>query len=469
MPTLEKKKQQKGGKGQGQRNRRKEGTRDPVTELHRNKATKAGKKTPMAKPNVPGPGSTADKLLKVTGGQGTDIRNRSTQSNSSMRTQLVVAGQDPTLDIDVGYDDRALQYLAMGTVLRAIRRGWLTSQGSTDQHPYYAFLYLLNAYRTAAKGTIPTMQQAPRYFWEICYALKPKTEKFKTGGIKYNTASIDVLSEGDPEVKYPMGPTEENYHIFWGTTTGGDPAIDGFSILLGPTADYTEALGATSINYLWSTFPNDGLNKLEADPGTSAFLLNDTSAQAAVYPELGSSYGVAAGLATTTYSERFINSPILAKFCAYQEFDFTWRGWHEYRKNAGSPCYIGPRASEMMDVKQFTNKASPIFLMYNFDEFVEVGALILARILEVGALSEISINDYPLTSLQFQIMLRQCILPYFDNDMAQDLRYSALLTDEKLVTMIPLVVGPNGNSVTSSGEGLFMPPSLSKVYAVVVD
>jgi hypothetical protein len=401
----------------------------------------------------------ANHLLKMVGGHGTDTRSRQSHSAAAVKEQLVVAGQDPTLDIDVGYDDRALQYLALGTVLRAIRRGWLTTQTSQEQHPYYAWRYLLGAYRSAATGSIPALQQAPIYFWEICYALKPKTEKFKTGGIKYNTAVADPLGDAaDPAIAYSLGPTEEDYHVYWGTTAGEEPAINGFSILFPPSATYTEALGAASINYLWSTFPNSGLNKLVADPGTDAFMLNDTSAQAVVYPELGSSYGVAAGMATTAYSERFIRSPIMAKFAAYQEFDFNWRGWHEYRQSAGSPTYVGPRASEMVSASQFTNKAAPVFLMYNFDEFVEVGALILCLIQEsvFNTLTQ-QIYAYPLTSLQFQIMLRQTMLPYFNNDMAQDLRFSGYQTDDILVTMLPLVVGPNGNSVTQQGEGMLMP------------
>jgi hypothetical protein len=397
-------------------------------------------------------------LLKQVGGSGVDLRSRVNAVPGGQKTDLLVTGVDPSLDIQAVYDDRALQYLAMGTLLRAIKRGWLTQLADAGQHPYYAFRYLLDAYRSAANGSIPQLQQAPIYVWEVCYGLKPKTERFKTGTINYTTFDLDSLSEGDPAVIYELGPTDEMFHLYWGLTSGGTPDVNGFSILLGPPASYTQAFGEKAIKCVWQAFDNTGLNKLVGDPGTDAFLCDDTSAMVASYSEFGQSYAAPGGCAVSLSSERFITCPIMSKFVTYQEQDFGWRGWHEYRKSAGSATYIGPRSSEFQVVKDFANKVSPMFMVYNFDEYVEQMALWIGRINEMfGLNSTVGADNYPLTSQQFQILLRQAILPFFDNDMAQDLRLSQASTDDALVTMLPLSVGPNGVSITSRGESVKFP------------
>jgi hypothetical protein len=317
---------------------------------------------------------------------------------------------------------------------------------------------LLDAYRSAANGTIPHLQQAPLYFWEVCYALKPKTENFKTGRVNYTVGIVDTLDEVNPPVQMPMGPTEELYHIFWGMA--GPNEFNGFYQLQGPSAAYTEALGEGAIKSLWQTFTNDGMNRLIGDPGTKAWLLHDTSCHAANYPEFGDSYGAPGGCALTSYSERYIECPVLAKFSIYQEFEFGWRGWHEFKKTSGSATYIGPRCTELQHPVQLRNKVSPIFLIYNFDEYVEVGALWIARVSETllaNSTTAATVPAYPLTSQQFQILLRQSIINYFSNEMAQDLRVSAVLNDDILINMLPLSVGPNGHSITSVSEGMRMP------------
>jgi len=408
----------------------------------------------------------ADKLLKEAGGQGTDVRSQQSSTESGRKTALVLQGMDPTLDCKVRVDLRALEYLALGTVLRAIRRGWLTGIKDNAINPYYAFVYLVKAYSSATNGTIPALQQAPRYFWELCYALKPKTEKLKTGDINYTTDIFDTLSEVVPSVIFTMGAGTENYKIYWGTTPVTGPDVNGFPVLQPPPSAYDDVLGATSVKSLWESFDSKGLCVLCADPGEDGCLMShDTSAQSAVYAELGASYAAPGALASTAYSERFITSPLLAKFAIYQEDDANYRGWLEYKKVAGSATYLGPRFSEFTNAKQIRNKVSPTFLMYNFDEFVEQFTLVMCRaseeLAEFGG--AVSIPAYPLSCQQFMIALRQNLLPYFDNDMAQDLRFSSLDSDYANIAVLPLVVGPNGNAVTNQGAGMKCPRFLAEM------
>jgi len=62
----------------------------------------------------------------------------------------------------------------------------------------------------------------------------------------------------------------------------------------------------------------------------------------------------------------------------------------------------------------------------------------------------------PLTSQQVQILLRQALIPFFDNDMFQDLRYD---TNDK-IHLLPFVVGPNGNA--GQVAAMFVPTYLAE-------
>lgn len=62
----------------------------------------------------------------------------------------------------------------------------------------------------------------------------------------------------------------------------------------------------------------------------------------------------------------------------------------------------------------------------------------------------------PLTSLQAQILLRQNLLPYFNNELAQDLRFQG----PEWVDMLPLTVGPNG--VNYGRQSMYIPTFLAE-------
>lgn len=401
------------------------------------------------------PETKAQKLLESTGGHGTEIRSISSRGKAADKAALVLPSQDPTLDVAVLYTSRALMYLAMGTVLRAIKRGYLSLLTDTDDSCYYAFRYLFEAYCQAVNGTIPALQQAPLYVWEICYALRPKTEAFKTGTINFQGVIRDLVDTGIPNIDFPLGPgPDEDYHIFWGNP--GITQVNGFLTLQPPSTPYSQALGESAIKSLWQCFDKDGLCILVGDPGTGCVLAHDTSSFAMNYSEIGTSYGAPGGMSTTLYSERFISSPMLSKFCEYQADNSPWRGFHSFHKSAGSATYIGPRGSELTDAHGFRNKVSPIFTYYNFDEYVEQAALIIARAMEQLASNNTSeLYPYPLSCQELSILLRQSIINYFSNEMAQDLRIS--LGDGLMVAMLPLTVGPNGASFTATGAGMRMP------------
>lgn len=105
---------------------------------------------------------------------------------------------------------------------------------------------------------------------------------------------------------------------------------------------------------------------------------------------------------------------------------------------------IGPYLIDVHSDKQLMrNKIAPTVKVYNFDEIFEQLSLTVCLASDnLNSSAGQSHPPCPLTSQQVQILLRQALLPFFDNDMFQDLRYD---TPDK-VHLAPLVVGPNGNA-----------------------
>jgi len=396
----------------------------------------------------------ANGLLKELGGHGTDSRSDLTTPDS-VKANLLVPTEDPSIDVEPSIDQRSLAHLALGIILRAIKKGWQNRNSPRVNASFYAFVYLTETFKLVVQGTFPSMQQAPLWFWEICHALRPKTVRFKTGSITYSGQVVPSLGEVTPPQLFPLQVGADAYYIFWGNP--GGVKANGFPILL-PAVPYNDDLGKASIGELWDVFTGDGLCKLTADPGgDNADLSQDTSAFGPVYSELGHSFQSPGGMALTAYSERFITCPMLAKFCGYQDSD-VWRGFQEYHKSAGSACYILPRMSELPNIEGVKNKISPVVKFYNFDEFAEVLILTMCKARENFGTNagNVAIGPYPLTSQQFQILLRQALIPYFSNEIAQDLRYNNA-TDGHVLSMYPFVVGPNGASFTSVSSGMRVP------------
>jgi len=379
-----------------------------------------------------------DALIRAQHVRGTDIRSISRVTQTEKFSASVVAGVTPCTRIVAFVNDRSVSYLAMGIVLRSIKKGLLAQQVSTPV-PYYSFVYLVQAFKNAMQGTVPTIQTAPRWFWEICYALKKKVSAFKTGEVAYEW-QINDTGQGDNQ-NFELGVGEDAYSIFWGTT-GTGITVDGFPAW-GADAPYTDALGAGAISALFNLYEGVGLGTQVGDPGLNAYMYKDTSSYAVVFPELGQSFFSPGGARSTIYSERQIDSPMFSKFAEYQPPGTAlWRGWQKAGVTGCSSSYIGPRISEIERMGLIRDKLPPTPKFFNFDEFFEVLSLIMCLASEALLTFGQPVVPCPLTSQQVQILLRQVMLPGFCNDMCQDL----VLGGPEFVDLLPFTVGPNGVS-----------------------
>jgi len=158
--------------------------------------------------------SAPDRLLKIQGNHGTDIRTPDGQTRGAAHDAMVVSGSSNVLSVSCNYIDRSVSYLAMGIVLKAMQKGYRYTDGSFLTCPYYAFRYIIDCVKSAMAGNIPQLQQAPMWFWDLLYALKQKTVRFKTAEIKYSW--VELTSGQADDVAFTLGTAVDAYTLFWG-------------------------------------------------------------------------------------------------------------------------------------------------------------------------------------------------------------------------------------------------------------
>jgi len=274
--------------------------------------------------------------------------------------------------------------------------------------------------------------------------LKPKLANFKTASIQYRWEII-ASGQGDDQV-FNLGLGPDNYTLFWGTGQTAD-SVNGFPVL-GTVPPYTPELGLAAVSFMWS-FCSATTTPLVPDPGSACATYEDTSSFCVVYPELGASFYSVGAFRSTIYSERHIDSPLFAKFAIYQPAGTPyWRGWHKAGLGAGSASMIGPQIIDLKSDKLLMrNKIAPTVKVYNFYEVFEQLSLTVCLAYElINNSAGQNAQPCPLTSQQVQVLLRQNLLPFFDNEMFQDLRYD---TPDK-IHLLPFVVGPNGSMTQTS-------------------
>jgi hypothetical protein len=394
----------------------------------------------------------AKKIAAMEGQRGIDTRVASTDVQKGLNSALAVQALDKTIDVKVDFSDGSVQSLALGAVLNSLKKGWGSTLSSEQtSYVYGAYVYLYQAILSAMASTTATIQSAPKWYWILTQAMAPKTRPFKTSDVTYSWN----LSEGQQTSVPPpiRGMLGLDVNLGYPDTTL--PPVNGMLQITAPT--YTDDLGQVAIKSLFDFYQSEGLN--EIGPSVDTGMQGDTSAFAAVYPEFGSASGSEGGCATTLYSERYIQHPILAKFATYQAGD-VWRGWAQVERSGGSACYIIPKMMETNDPVKLKNHVAPIFKFFNFDEFYEVLSLTVGKALELQSRSNAvtSSGTCPLTAQQVRILLRQTLIPQFCNEMAQDLN----LTANNTFGCVPFSVGVNGVSITMASTNMLLPQLLAE-------
>lgn len=373
--------------------------------------------------------AVADEVLKITGGRGVDTRDvRHIDDNS---TDLIVSGTTDTLKVRCALQPDALSAFAYGLGAAFLRRG---SQGySIDARTYSGVQAALLLLQNAGRGEFPQAMNLPGWFWTILKSMMPKNTKFKTGDINIAWDNIGLSGSVNPVVT--MQQASYVYAMVFGEVI--DVTLDDWPTIA-PSFSVTPEVALEAIQDLFTVLPshNDYQKRTNEPETASEFEEHETSSFCQNFSEIGSSALSLGGLATTLYSEKFINRPILGKFAPYQGSALDFRAAWEYHKSGGSPVYLAGRALEFSSKFDFNNKVSPFFRFYNFDEYwIQLNA-ILAGALENSE----SPTTCPISALEAQILLRQELLRNFNNDLAFDLRAD----DPNFVALIPFQVGTNG-------------------------
>jgi hypothetical protein len=404
----------------------------------------------------------ADEVMHAAGGHGTNVL--ALHDNAAKITVAAPLNYDPQLDIEPAICSSALNALALGIVLAAKRRGWNGTNTASDA--YLALRYLVECFTTAIEGGTLTFTSAPRWFWELITAFRPKSKNFGTGRIYYEGTVVQNSSPNYSTGQIPFFGGK--YTVILGATpTQNAPLIvyNGFQAITPYTGPYDSAMGLVAFNAMWSVFaqikgtPTERVSAI----GDDAVLRNDASVFAWSTTSLGVSDNAPGGLVTEILSEVYPVCPILAKFCL-NHFSSVPEGqglpqakrrtYHRFLKSGGTACYIGPRMAEMTTPETYRNPIPARFKFYNFDEYVEQAALVLALAQEnMSNAIGYNVTPYPLTSQEFQIVLRQTLIPFFNNEMLQD---TIIEADNYLREMLPLTVSDNGVSLTiATGAPLF--------------
>jgi len=390
-----------------------------------------------------------DKIMKMAGAHGTnalDLKHREVSQES-----LAAVNQDVIYNLEPATTSTTVQNVALGILLAAKKRG-INTQVSPDVQ-FQAYGYICDVLRASIKGVTLDYTSAPRWFVELCAGLRPKEKNSLTSKAYYEM----VIAETSPALGplQVLGTADETYAIIFGSSNG--TPFNGFSSIV-PAAAYDPLLGKEAFSTLWSVFP--------AKPGTPSELISptmekaynskDCSAFAIVSSRLGTGFFTPGGVNNRLENEVHIDSPIMAKFCSDNEVteDFTspYRAGFNYANGGGTSCYIGPRCLEFTEIDQFRNKARAVFKFYDFNRFYEQFALIIGGVQERAyKQNAITPRPYPLSVQRFQIMLRQTLLPFFNNEMAQDLRLkNASGLDGGIVKYLPFTVCDNGVSQTAA-------------------
>jgi hypothetical protein len=185
-------------------------------------------------------------------------------------------------------------------------------------------------------------------------------------------------------IPQPIVDMQEGTYAY--ATIFGEPtaATVDFWPVIQATPPTTGDINLSALQNLFTSIPQMAdYQKLVNNPGEFGdFEEHEISAFCMNFSEIGSSALSIGGLATTSYSERFIQRPILSKFSPYQGAPNDFRAAWEYHKTGGSAVYLAGRSMEFLSKFDYNNKVAPFFRFYNFDEYWIQLNLILA-----GALS----------------------------------------------------------------------------------
>lgn len=369
---------------------------------------------------------------------------------------MTVQGTDKSITIRCdmagpGSSPLPLQSLALGVVLTSLSRGWSSNlTGDQKDFPYNAYVYLVQSFISAAQGNTSTLTVAPAWYWYILDAIAPTTVKYKTGSADFGW-SFPV----GPDYIPPPQVVSEGVNVILGWSQSQGIDVDGFYTIV--PGVYDAIVASKAIQSLFTLYSEDG-PMLKRTPQKQTALVNDVSAFASVYNEMGGSSLSPGGLATSLQSEVHIDCPILSKF-AYYDYQ-TFRGVTHVGRSSGTPCYVVPRMMEFTSPRFLRNQVPPVFKFYNFDEFFEVLSLTLAKAMEITSSNNAQqpVSSCPLSPQAVQILLRQSILPRFCNHMTQDITVNGAQT----VDYYPFSVGTNGVSITMASVPMKLPQLLAE-------
>jgi len=398
----------------------------------------------------------ADEIMKLAGGHG--VNSLAAIHREKNAEVLAAVNQDAICDVTPATTTAAIQAFALGIILAAKKRGLNSFMNADDQ--WQAYCYIIDVFKSAIRGDTLQFTAAPRWFVEIMFAVRPKNHKALTASIGYEMVTVDTAPPLSSTMTFGTG--EEAYSVIFGNPTGA--IVNGFQAIV-PSPPYDPVQGKAQFAEIWMVFT--------AKPGTptemvsplmeKGYLTGDCSAFSLSTSRLGAGYFNPGGVNNRLENEVHIDCPILARFCQDNNIsdDVTgeFRAGFNYANGGGTSCYLGPRCLEFTTLTLFKNKGRQVFKFYDLLAYFEVFSLIVGSVLEKSSRQNaIQFKPYPLSVQQTLLLLRQSLIPFFNNEMAQDLRLkNAGAINPGIQVYLPCTVGDNGVSQTVTENSPLMP------------
>jgi len=380
--------------------------------------------------------------------------NRGNRSREKfLYTSLVLEGVQPNILVDcspfsyTGVDYDSVDSFVLGVVLTSLKKGW--GRVADENVIYNAYSWMVIALRNSMKGIFPTISVAPRWFWVLVDALTPTTARDNDISVSYRWKGVQTA---------PPPPIVDTgaLQVHLGSLLDPLQTVNGLGLLATPL--YDEQVGLESFQSMFNFYSSQSFF-LQRVPYAPTPLLEDSSAFAAVEPVFGGSYYAAGGVTTLVRSEFPIAYPLLARFAGSTPQN-EFRGLLHLKVGSGSPSYIFPRMIELDSISDLQNPVRPIFKFFEFEEYYAVLSETLVKACDITAQFNASgpeVRQCPLTSQQVRLLLRQSILPYFSNHMAQDLVFDQLVGEEITNFAYPFSVGQNGVADETPSLDMLLP------------
>lgn len=384
----------------------------------------------------------------------TDLRNERTTATDSNDQALATCTN--SVIIDVGVESSPFAGVAASIVSFMLQKGWQAYAPDANA-PYQAWVYLIGYLMNEARDAAPLMSSVPKFVNLLSQALKPKSAKYGAGLVSYKF----TVNSSFTTPSYQLQMTSGGY---WTIGVPTSTLINGYWPQQGTPSSYDAAIGATALASLFQ-FAENLKTRRDMVKMVPAAAPNRMSKDVSVYAtpsgDPGSGFAGYGAPREIVSNETGVQCPVFSVFTKPTSTNTLPlnRGLSKAYSHGSDPFVLGGMLAGVLHQNQVGFKLPPVYKCLDFNEFVDVGAYICQRALQL-AFQDIQVRssgsppiDYvcPLTFLEFQLMLRNVMMTAVADSQyfAQGLVFQPVTSAQNTFNTFKTGVGCYGNSTVS--------------------